>query len=73
MNFAFIVVVLAAISGLLSELLLRDIAPAAAPVVALSIMAIALIGTAWRQGKKEAPATVKAPRGAGAGESLAPV
>lgn len=76
MNFAFIVVVVAAVSGLLAELALRTFAPSAGPALALGIMAVALIGTASRLGvKKEAgrsptPAPVKVKT---AGQSLQPI
>lgn len=74
MNFAFVVVVLAAVSGLGSELALRSVAPSAGPALALFIMAVALIGAAWKQGK--AKETTKPERAAGASsavQSLSPV
>jgi hypothetical protein len=79
-NFAFVVVVLAAVTGLASELALRTIAPQAGPALAMAVMAIALISTAaWRSGSassraravEEKPRRVKSLVGT-AGESLAP-
>ena len=43
MNFPFIVVLVAATSGVLSDLALRNVAPQAGPAVALILMAAALI------------------------------
>jgi hypothetical protein len=76
-NFAFVVMVVAAVSGLVAELALRTFAPTAGPALALGIMALALIGAASRIGvKKDAeksptPAPVKVKTGAG--QSLQPV
>lgn len=79
MNFAFVVVLVAAVSGLASELALRTFAPNAGPALSLVIMALALIGAASRVGtgkSKEVsptPAPAPAPLKTGAGQSLAPV
>jgi hypothetical protein len=66
--------VLAAVSGVASEIALRAVAPASASALALCVMAIGLIGSAWLVGRKSevrepVPRNVKA----AAGESLAPV
>jgi hypothetical protein len=50
-NFAFVVVVVAAVSGIASEVALRGVAPESASALALCIMAFALLGAAWRLGK----------------------
>ena len=77
MNFAFVVVVIAAVSGLASNLLLRPIAPDAGPALALALMAVALLGAAWSRGwsrgKKPAskPSAAESLQGA-AGESISP-
>lgn len=78
MNFAFVVVLVAAVSGLASELALRTFAPTAGPALSLVIMALALIGAASRIGvkkhKQPTPAPAPAPmKTAGASQSLAPV
>jgi uncharacterized oligopeptide transporter (OPT) family protein len=76
-NFAFVVVVVAAVSGLLSELALRAIAPQAGPALSLAIMALALIGAASRMGqpkKRQEQQPVPVPmKTGGARESLSPV
>jgi hypothetical protein len=74
-NFAFVVVVVAVVSGLASELALRTFAPTAGPALSLVIMAVAMIGAASRVGgkKEEKPAPAPAPIKTGAGQSLAPV
>ncbi len=51
MNFAFVVVVIAAAGGISSELALRAVAPESGPVLALFIMAIALLVAAARVGR----------------------
>jgi hypothetical protein len=76
-NFAFVVVVIAAISGIASEVALRAVAPESASALALCVMAVALLGSAWRLGRKPAEqrneAAVPKTAGAGANQSLAPV
>jgi len=71
-NFAFVVVVIAAVSGLVSNFLLRPVAPDAGPALALAVMAIGLLGAAWTRGKKPArkPSTESLRRSAG--ESISP-
>ncbi len=74
MNFAFVVVVLAALTGLAAQLALRTIAPESGPALALAVMALGLLGAAWRTGRKRVEvtqrATMRMPKSAG--ESLAP-
>jgi uncharacterized membrane protein len=79
LSFAFIVVVLAAVTGLVSEVALRAIAPESASALALCVMASALLLVASRMGRKAgaraAPAPTPAPvvSEARAEQSLAPV
>ncbi len=68
MNFAFVVVVIAAVSGLASDLALRAIAPHAGPALALALMAVALLGAAWVRGRRPSPKPAPRP----ASESLTP-
>jgi hypothetical protein len=79
-NFAFVVVLVAAVSGVAAELALRTFAPNAGPALSLVIMALALIGAATRVGGKKqkpepepVPAPVPVKVKTGAGGSLAPV
>jgi MYXO-CTERM domain-containing protein len=50
-NIAFLVVVVAASTGLASLFALRPLAPTAGPIVALAVMAVALLVAARRQRK----------------------
>jgi hypothetical protein len=70
-NFAFVVVVVAAALGIASQLALNAIAPGTGPALGLFIMAVGLLATAWTQGKKKAPE--RAPVEKAASQSLAPV
>jgi hypothetical protein len=70
-NFAFVVVVIAAVSGLVSNLLLRPIAPDSGPALALGMMAVALLGAAWTRGRK--PSSKRSSdRMRGSNESISP-
>jgi hypothetical protein len=55
-NFAFVVVVVAAVSGISSDLALRAVAPEAGPVLALFIMSVACLVAAARVGRVPAGA-----------------
>jgi hypothetical protein len=74
-NFAFVVVLVAAATGIASQLALASVSPSSGPTLGLFVMAVALLGTARWQGKKKgegasAPAPgVEKP----ASQSLAPV
>lgn len=70
MTFAFLVVVIAAASGIASEMALRSVAPDSASALALCVMAASMLLAAWRLGRKPEPAPI--PKEA-AGQSLAPV
>jgi hypothetical protein len=66
-NFAFLVVLVAAVSGLASLTLLRTVFPGSGPAVALAIMAVALIMGARRRRSVERAASREP-----AGESIQP-
>lgn len=68
MNHAFLVVVVAALSGLAAQLALRLVLPHAGPILALLVTALALLVAAWRSRKPVAEAEPHI-----AGESLAPI
>jgi hypothetical protein len=51
-NFAFIVVLVAAVSGLASEVALRAVAPDLGPALALALMAVGLLVAAWGRGRE---------------------
>ncbi len=73
MNFPFIVVVVAAVSGLASELALRNVAPQVGPIFALMLMAVAvLVGARLLARKGEEKRVREARVMGGAGESLHP-
>jgi hypothetical protein len=71
-NVPFIVVVVAAAGGVLSDLALRTIAPQAGPAVALVLMAAALIVGGRLTGKRPTPKPAPA-RARSATESLRPI
>ena len=72
MNFPFVVVVIASIFGLASELALRNIAPQSGPAVALMLMAAAFIVGGRLIGRRPAPKPARA-RVRDASESLNPI
>jgi hypothetical protein len=58
-NFAFLVVVVAAGSGLVSQVALRPIAPHAGPILALAIMAVALLVASTRERERQRASSPK--------------
>jgi hypothetical protein len=71
-NFPFVVVVIACICGLASELALRTIAPQAGPAVALMLMATALIVGGRLLARRPEPKRARS-RTRSATESLNPI
>lgn len=72
MNFAFVVVLLAAATGIASQLALASVAPSSGPTLGLFVMAVALLGTARWQGRKK-EASRSTPVEKAASQSLAPI
>jgi hypothetical protein len=66
-RFAFVVVLVAALSGLASEVALRAISPDLGPPLALFLIAIGLFVAAWGRGRKTPTKT-----SAHAGQSFTP-
>ena len=76
MNFAFVVVLVAAATGIASQLALASVSPSSGPTLGLFVMAVALLGTARWQSKKKGAAASSRPAPMmekPASQSLAPV